>query len=387
MIPFHSGARVAALAAVALVLAACGDKGPVREPAELTRIDQPEVKPRVLWDRSPSAGAGELQAQLRLAVEPDLVVTADVEGEVHALDPATGRERWRAETDARVIAGPSVTGSLVLLGTLDAEVIALKRADGTPAWRVPVSSEVLAAPVGEGNVIVVRCGDGKVFGLSAETGARVWSFDRAVPPLTLRGLSAPLIYGNMVYVGLDNGRAVALRLDNGEVLWEQVVAAPSGRSELERIVDVDANLLITDSGVYAVSFGGELAAVGVEDGRVAWRRPVKSYSGMTLVGTTVVVSDEEGLVWALDATTGAAAWKQEGLKYRKLSPPATVGEHIVVADFEGYLHWLSPKDGRIVGRVRAVDEPVTAQLVARDQVVYVLAADGDVAAVEAQGVN
>ena len=375
------------LMVAAALLAACGSDGPVREPAELSRVEAPQIKARVRWDRSPGAGEGELTSRLRLAVEPDLIVTADFEGDVYALEPSRGKRLWSASTDARLIAGPAVNGSLVLLGTLDAEVIALKREDGTVAWRVPVSSEVLAPPVRDGSVVVVRCGDGKVFGLSADSGARLWSFDRAVPALTLRGLSAPLIHAGVVYLGLDNGRAAALKLENGEVLWEQVVTAPSGRSELERIVDVDGDLLVTSAGVYAVSFGGELAAIGLEEGRVAWRRPIKSHTGVALAGDRLVVSDEDGFVWALDAQTGASVWKQEALKYRRLSAPVALGPYIVVADFEGYLHWLAPEDGRIVGRAHPVDDPVTATMIVRDDVLYVLDRDGDVAAIEAHAVN
>ncbi|HUR41747.1 MAG TPA: outer membrane protein assembly factor BamB [Verrucomicrobiae bacterium] len=378
------GVPVLLLATLAL---GCSDKGPIREPAELVKVESPALKPRVLWDESPGNGNDELHTRLRLAVESDVAVTADVEGNVYALSPRDGKKLWAAETKARVIAGPFVAADLVLVGTLDAEVIALKRADGSLVWRAPVSSEVMAPPVSDGRIVVVRCGDGKIFGLNAGSGARIWSFDRAVPPLTLRGLSAPLLSGGAVYVGLDNGRIVALRLDTGETLWEEVVAAPAGRSELERIVDVDADPIVTNDGVYAVSFGGELAAISLEDGRVAWRRPVKSYSGVAIAGTLISVTDEDGVVWGLDAQSGAAAWKQEGLKYRRLSPPVVVDGYIVVADFEGYVHWLASQDGRIVARVRAVDDPVSAPMVSHDDLLYVLADDGEIAAVGVQATD
>ena len=379
--------RLTLLAALPLALLACSSKGPVRDPAELTKIESPEFKPRVVWDEAPGDGDDGLHARLGLAVEPDVLVTADVDGEVFALNPKDGHRLWKAKTQARIISGPTVSGAIVLVGTLDAQVIALKRSDGTEAWRADVSSEVLAAPAGDGPIIVVRCGDGKVFGLSAETGVRKWSFERTVPPLTLRGMSAPLVNGNDVYIGLDNGHLAALRLDTGEVLWEQVVSAPSGRSELERIVDVDADPILAADGAYAVSFGGDLAAVGLADGRVAWRRPIKSYSGVALLGNVLVATDEDGLVWALDAQTGAASWKQEALKYRKLSPPIAVGDYIVVADYEGYLHWLSPQDGKIVARVRAVRKQVSASMVEKDGLLYVLDRGGRVAAVESPAVN
>jgi outer membrane protein assembly factor BamB len=369
------------LLCVSALLLACNDKGPLRDPMDLTKIDSPAVKPRVVWDASPGSGSDELHTRLRLAVETDVVVTADIGGDVYALNPQDGRRLWSAETKARLVAGPTVSGALVFIGTLDAEVIALKRSDGSAAWRAAVSSEVMAPPVSDGRTVIVRCGDGKVFGLNADTGERKWSFDRAVPPLTLRGLSAPLLNGGIAYIGLDNGRLVALRIDTGDVLWEEVVAAPSGRTELERIVDVDADPLVTPAGIFAVSFGGELAAIGLTDGRVAWRRPIKSYSGVALAGTVLAVTDEDGVVWALDAQSGAAAWKQEALKFRRLSPPLVVGEYIVVADYEGYVHWLAPQDGRIVGRVRAVGEGVTAPPVEHDGRVYLLGDNGDVASI------
>lgn len=373
--------RRVALTLLAALLAACSSKGPVREPAELQKIKDPAFKPKVVWDRSPGDGDEELHLRLQLAVEPDLLVTADLDGDVIAVSPEKGKRLWKTDTGARLSAGPTVSGSLVLVGTLDAEVIALKRADGSEAWRAKVSGEVLAPVAGEGRVLVVRCGDGKIYGLLAETGERVWSFDRAVPPLTLRGMSSPLVQGNLVFIGLDSGRAVALKADTGDVVWEQLVSAPEGRTELERIVDVDANLLVLDDGVYAVSFGGDLAAVSLEDGRVAWRRPVKSFSGIALSGKRLIVTDEEGLVWALDAETGAAAWKQEGFKYRRLSPPAVVGGYVAVADLEGYVHFLSPEDGTVVARVHAVDAPVIAPMVAVDKRLYVLDRSGEIAAI------
>ena len=376
--------RVTALfLASAVLLAACSSKGPVREPADLQKIESPAFKPKVLWDESPGNGSGGQQSGLRLAVEPDVLLTADMSGDVYALEPKTGRKLWHAKTGARVASGPSVSGDLVLLGTLDAEVIALKRADGSQVWRAKVSSEVLAPPVGSGNILVARCGDGKLFGLSASTGARVWSFDRAVPPLTLRGVSAPLIEGNTVFVGLDNGHAVALKLDSGDVLWEEVVSAPSGRSELERIVDVDADLVIANDGVYAVSFGGELAAVSLADRRVAWRRPIKSYSGIAVSGKALIVSAEDGVVWAVDAQSGATLWKQEALKYRSLSAPAVVNGNVVVADFEGYVHWLSTEDGGIVARIRPVKHRVSAAPILFEDQLYVLDTSGDIAAIDA----
>jgi outer membrane protein assembly factor BamB len=129
-----------------------------------------------------------------------------------------------------------------------------------------------------------------------------------------------------------------------------------------------------------VTYGGDLVLIDPATGDSRWRRSIKSYSGMALGGDKLFVTDAEGTVWALDAETGAAAWKQEGLKYRRLSPPGYYKGYVVVADFEGYLHWLSPSDGSLVARTRLGSGPVIAPPVAAEDLLYVMTAAGKLAA-------
>lgn len=366
---------------LAVSAAACSSKGKVREPAKLTDIANPAIKPESAWSHSAGKGSGGEFDGLRLALEADALFAADSGGRVYAFDPKSGNRLWEANTQSRVISGPGVSGDLVLVGTLDAEVIALARADGKEKWRRSVSSEVMSAPVGNGNVVVARSGDGRVYGLTATKGDRLWLQDRSVPNLTLRGMSTPLVAGNRVYIGFDNGRLAAMKLGDGTPEWEQVVAVPSGRTELERLTDVDASLMDNGKDVFAASFGGEVACLDGDTGQVLWRRSIKSYTGFAEAGDNVVVTDETGVVWALDARTGAAVWKQEGLLNRRLSPPAAFKDWIVLGDFEGYLHWLDPKDGHLVARTRAGGDPIRAQLVASEDLLYVLNSSGRITAV------
>src|SRR5690606_29964714 len=127
-------------------------------------------------------------------------------------------------------------------GSLDGEVVALDLDSGAERWRGKVSSEVLAQPAIARGVVVVRSYDGRLFGLDATTGERRWLYDRGMPSLTLRGNSTPVIAGGTVYAGYDDGRVVALRLEDGAVAWEQVVAIGEGRTELDRMVDIDGRL-------------------------------------------------------------------------------------------------------------------------------------------------
>lgn len=368
--------RLTVIVLLAVAAAACSSKVKVREPTPLVDIEKPSVRVATLWSERIGKGAAGRPLGLRPLLETDALFVAEVGGLVLALDPATGRERWRANLKTRVSAGPSVVGDLVLVGTLDAEVIALKRADGTPVWREQLSSEVLAPPAGEGNVVVARAVDGRTYGLSAADGKRLWSFDRTVPSLTLRGLSAPLIDGNRVLLGMDNGRLAAVNLADGAPLWEQPISVPSGRTELERLADIDAQLVDTLSGVLVASYGGDVTLIDAADGESRWRRAIKSGAGLVEGGSNVYVSDADGVLWALDAASGAAVWKSEALQYRRLSPPAFFKGYAVVADYQGYLHFFNAADGSLAGRTRVGRDPVLSAMVATDTTLYVLNVEG-----------
>ncbi|MBL6751314.1 MAG: outer membrane protein assembly factor BamB [Nevskia sp.] len=374
---------VVAVAAVAL-LGACSSKGKAKEPAKLVKIENRLVRPHEVWSRRIGDGGGKYYSGLRVAVADDALFAGALNGRVYALDPKNGHTIWRARTKARVISGPTLDDALVLVGTLDGEVIALKRADGSQVWRGQAPSEALAPPVGSGDTVVAKAVDGRVYGLDAASGSHKWTFDRNEPNLSLRGLSPPLILGERVYVGMDNGKLAQLGLADGQAVWEQTITVPTGRSDVDRMTDIDADLLPSGDGLYVVTFGGDLTLIDLASGNARWRRSVRSYSGMALGGDKLFVSDDAGTVWAFDAASGAVAWKQPGFKNRRLSPPAVFQGFVVVGDFDGHLHWLSTEDGKVVGRNRVGSDPITAAPIVAGDLMYVMNSRGLLEAFEAR---
>ena len=371
------GMRLAlAVALSAVALMGCSSKGKTREPAKLVSIKNEQALPNDVWSRDIGGGSEGYYSGFRLTLDEDALFAASLDGKVYALNPKTGEVIWRARTKARVISGPGVSGDLVLVGTLDGEIIALKRADGKEVWRAKAPSEALGPPVGSGDIVVAKSADGREYGLDATTGERKWSFDRYEPSLALRGVSAPLIVGNRVYTGLDNGKLAVLNLGDGTPIWEQTISIATGRSVLDQLTDIDADLLPGTDGLYVVTYGGDLALIDYNTGDSRWRRGVKSYSGMALGGDKLFVTDDDGTVWALDAASGAAAWKQQDLKFRRLSPPAYFKGYVVVGDYKGYLHWLSPTDGKIIGRTRLGGNPIVTPLVSSGDLLYVMDMSG-----------
>lgn len=313
------------------------------------------------------------------AVDGGRVYAADLEGEVEAIDAASGDVIWSVDLDVPASGGPGVGEGLVLVGTGNGEVLALAAADGALVWRTRVSSEVLAPPLAARGIVVVRTGDGKIVGLSVGDGSRLWVYDRTVPALTLRGTSTPALVGDGVVAGFDSGRLVALTIADGQAAWEATVAVPRGRSELERMVDIDADPLVVGNVVYTVTYQGQLAALDLASGSVLWRREMSAHSGFAADDANLYLTDATSHVWAMERTSGASVWRQTRLERRDLTAPAVIGRHLAVADFEGWVHWLRAEDGEIVARVD-VGDAVIARPVASDGVLFVYERDGTLTA-------
>jgi len=379
-------------ALLALALAGCGGGDftswlgsySKEKPAELVPLTN-AIAVSTIWSTDVGAGNDGRGVSLRPRVDGAVVYAADVKGRVSALDAATGREIWKVDVDDEISGGPGSGEGLVLVGTVDGDVIALDAATGARRWTSRVTSEVLSAPAAAQGVVVVHSLDGRVTGLDAADGKQRWRYERLSSGLGLRGSSSPVISGGKAICGLAGGKLVALELATGFAVWETTITLPAGRTELERVVDILGDPLLLAGQVFVGTYQGEVAALYESNGQVAWRRKVSSYSALASDGSLLFVSDDQSLVWAVDSRDGAALWKQDALRGRKLSAPAAFGGWVVVGDFEGHLHWLSPQDGQLVGRTRVGSAPITAQPEAVNGTLYVLGDDGDLAALRLAG--
>jgi outer membrane protein assembly factor BamB len=354
----------------------------------------PTANVQKLWDTHADRGAGNSGAMSAPAYADGKLYVAGVDGSIAALDAGNGRTVWsknlgqrhgfilhHGENSVRWASGAAVADGLLVVGSLEGEVLALDAGTGADRWHAQVSSEVVAAPAIANGIVVVRSNDGRLYGFNAADGSRRWVYDRAnVPALSLRGNAAPYIADGVVYAGEDNGKVVALRLDDGNVLWEQTLATGEGRTELERLQDVDGGIAVADGVVYAGAYHGMVAALIAESGRPLWTHPLSGYTGVALAATQIYAIDADSSVWALDLRTGASDWKQDGLKYRWLSEPSAMGDYVVVGDLDGYVHWLAASDGKFAARVRLSKDPIRSAPLVVGDTVFVEDVDGVVGA-------
>ena len=388
--------RVATVAMLGMALSGCSTvKGwfagkdaeakKLQEPVELVKFDA-TVKVDKLWTVNLGKGEERIGVRQGPAVADGRVFAAAITGGVHAIDLQTGKKVWTYEPakekkkpKLRLSGGPGVGEGLVVIGTLDGQVIALDAADGTEKWRAKVPGEVISAPaVGQG-MVFVRSNDGRITSFDATNGTQRWFNPRELPMLTVRG-NAPVVQGpGVVFVGNDDGTLAALGAADGRTLWDQVVGNPEGRTELDRMADVDGAPVLEGSTLYASSFKNQTIAIEGPTGRPLWTRDHGGAGGVTLSSSYVIVTDNQGGVFGLDKQSGAASWSQTGLARRQLTGPALQGDYVVVGDFDGYVHWLQQSDGAMAARAKT-GGTVKAQPIVADGVLLVQNIEGKLTA-------
>ncbi|MEN9849170.1 MAG: hypothetical protein RL368_1910 [Pseudomonadota bacterium] len=347
-------------------------------PAPLVEFN-PSSTVEKLWSLNVGASNDKLYVKLQPAVDEKRVYAVSVKGQVHALKLNNGEKIWEQNLTLPISAGVSVGENLVIVGTSTGVLVALAAKDGAEKWRVALTSEILALPRINRGLVLVRTGDGKLWGLDAGNGKKLWSVERPVPALSLRGTSAPATVSDVVVAAFDNGTVADFQASTGKQGWDIRTAIPKGRSELERMVDIDADPVIFEDSVYIVGFQGKMVAVDIRSGKPRWGKDMSSFAGLAVDNEAVYVSDAQSYVWALDRQTGSSLWKQVKLQYRAVTAPALTEKYLVVADKEGYVHWLNRQTGDFTNRVKIADK-LLSPLVVSNNILLVQAENGELSA-------
>jgi len=365
--------------AAALAVVGCSREKDIEPPAELVDFDATRRIERV-WSASVGGDAEVQRLGLGLGVNSTHVFAAGRGGDVASFAIDTGKQAWRTETRASLSGGTGAGDALVAVGSTDGDVIALDAKTGAERWRVRVGGEVLSAPAITDSIVVVRTVDGRLRGLSTDDGREVWLHEQQVPRLSLRGASRPVISGDLVICGFDNGKVVAVTLADGALVWETPVTPPRGRTELERLVDIDSAVVVAGNDVFTAGFQGRVAMLARDTGQIWWSREASSHRGVGLDDNAVYLSSSEGEVVALRRTTGVELWRQNAFARRGLSAPAATENGVLVGDFQGYVHVLDKASGALAARLPGLDARISQKPLVVGDLAIVITDRGRIAA-------
>lgn len=320
------------------------------KPRELKTIE-PKIKVSQNW----SAAVGKPRKtteylKLKPVIKRNIVYTADVAGLVQAVDKKTGKLEWSNDLHQGIVSGPKVANGYVALGTSTSSLVLLSQTDGKTLWEAKVSSEILSLPAIAQNKVVAKTIDGKVFAFDVANGKVIWTAEHGSPSLVLKASSSPVIVGNLVLIGFSDGKLDAYEIENGQLVWQRSIAYASGSSDVERLIDIDADPIVKDNVAYLGSYQGYIGALSLTDGQFLWRKAGSVYKNMMLHKDSLYLTDSNDVIWSLDSHSGKVNWKQTSLKARGLTEPVLVGNDLTVGDKSGLLHFIDSQNGELIGR-------------------------------------
>ncbi len=357
-----------------LLQQACTDKDNSEPPAPLTKIDAP-LYLVVDWRTDTGAGIENASYNMQPLLIQDQIFSIDTEGAVQSINAKNGRVTWYAFTRLQAITGLSGQDGVLIASSRNGDLNAYDILENNlrQRWSIRLNGEIRAVPVISDAQVFVRTVDGKLSALSMLDGSIQWTISRRVPAMSLTGNRRPLVQGDLVIAGFDDGKITAFSRSDGQTVWNTTVSNPAGRTEIERLVDLDGQFILKDGIIYISSYQGRLAAIQAIDGNVLWSRKFSSYQSIVADEEALYLSNDSSHIWSIDRRTGSAFWKQEVLHARKITAPLLIDNNmLVVADLEGYVHWFDKSDGSLLGRVRPSEARHIAQpLVWQDRVLVI----------------
>ena len=374
--------KVFIVLASCIALSACSlfsDKDEELEPVKLTKI-KTTLKVKRLWTAKLGGSAEFLRVALQPAGDGNRIYASSQDGQVSAFDPVSGKRIWRTELDLEISAGPGVGDNLVVIASKGGIVIALDAATGTERWRSNVGGESLSRPLIANDAVVIQTVDNRMRALQAFDGSERWVILQSMPALTMRGSSSPVMSGANVVAGFDNGRVVAVDLESGDVTWESLLAPPTGRSDLDRLSDIDGAMVVVGQDIYASGYQGRVGSIAAESGQLLWSVEVSSYAGVAVDWTSLYTTQDTGVVIAMARRNGAETWRQESLLRREPTVPVPFHTTVAVGDLEGYLHFFNNLDGEPVARLKLGSRAISSNPVVVADRLYVQSDDGSIAA-------
>ena len=388
----HNGLKTLLLLVAAAVMGqGCSSETDVVKMAPVPQVES-RFEPEVLWSHSVGSGVGKFYSQLSPVVADSMVFAASRDGDVEAFDKVSGESKWAIDLgdqpensdkrSTRLSGGITAFYGKLFLGSENGYVYAIDQADGKLLWSQAVQGEVIAAPAADAGKVVAVTSSGKLVTMDAETGKVIWSSADDQPNLTLRGQSTPVIAAGGVIYGRADGKVGVVLLDSGMLANIARVAAPHGTTELDRMVDVDAQPIVDGDEIFSVAYNGQLVARKLMTGEEIWKRKYSSFENMGITGSDLLLTDAKGHVYAVDRSNGAEKWSNTDLSYRNVTAPLGFGDYVLVGDGEGYLYWLDNNSGRIVAMQELDSKGLYTAPVADGDVAYVLTRSGDLLAIK-----
>ncbi len=352
--------------------------------------------PTKIWSRSIGDGSGGRKQLTTPPVAADgFIFAIDVDAKVTALNAATGSVAWSRQIKVEKQSNsPSFGGGVgyaagkVFAATGYGIAAAFDAQSGQELWRVNIGVPLRGAPAVVDNRVFYNTFDNQLFALNAADGVELWNHSGIIESAGLLGVSTPAVASGVVVAGFSSGELFALAVENGRVAWSDTLTRTGRMTPLSTLADIDGNPVIDRGMVFAVSHAGRMVAIDLRTGERLWERNLGSVHTPWVAGDFIYAVTMDNEVVCLTRREGHVQWVTQLQRYKDQKDrkgrvfwggPVLAGDRLVVTSTNGYALSLSPYNGHILSGIKLSDKAFLAPIVA-NETLYVLTDDGDVTA-------
>lgn len=372
------------------VLTASCSKSNVPPPTPLAEKPPRETFVKVIWKRKTGNGNGGLaNYNVAPAYANDTVFVPNQNGMAYALAITNGKIIWKNDTGTNLSVQPNTIANAVIFGSIKGTLTAIDDKDGQTLWRTDAPSSIFSQPTIYDNSIYLQTHDGSVSAFDARNGSKEWSVANNIPEITLPSNSSPIILNNTVMIGNAFGAVLGFTIKSGDRTINIPIAISHGSSPADKMVDITANPMLYDHYLIFAAYQGAIVALDKDSGKMLWAKKASIINNMAINNGVIFTTQDDSELKAYDIQTGDTVWTQDTLKWRKITSPIYYKGLIVVADYQGYLHFFNSLNGEYLGRYKLTpksdifDYGISGQLVPTEKGIIIEADNGTTYLVDA----
>ncbi|HPF78345.1 MAG TPA: PQQ-binding-like beta-propeller repeat protein [Alphaproteobacteria bacterium] len=348
-----------------------------------------------IWSADIGAGSSDrLPLNARPVVAAGKVFTIDTKSNVRAFHNQTGKMLWETNVRHQIEKDPVISGGLSYAGNVlyvtsgYNEVLALNPDTGEIYWRTQISAGSRAAPTVYNGRVFVTGLNNNAMALNAKDGKILWEYEGVGETTGLLGAASPAADEDIVVPVFTSGDIAALHVENGSVAWSDSLANSLRLGGMAGLSDIRGLPVMKNGLVIAVSFGGKMAAFDKRNGTLIWQREVSSSETPWVAGNTVYVLSSDYKLMALGLTDGDILWIHDVPKYKNpesrkgllaWTGPIMVNGRLLLAGTDGEIAEFNPKDGNQMNSW-SVKKTIRITPIVADGTMYLISEDGSLLA-------
>lgn len=348
-----------------------------------------------VWNSGIGQGS---RKNLPLTAQPIVVgqsiFTLDTDAKLSSFSTQDGKKRWSVdvsdeeEDDPVISGGISSDGGIVYVTAGYDEILAVDGQKGDIKWRAKISAPSRAAPTIVGGRVFVTTMSNTILALDAANGAVLWEFSGLGQSTGLVGAASPAATSDMVVPAFSSGEVYAIRSGNGSVAWSDNLASSVRLGGMSALSDIRGLPIIDGNVVYAISFGGKVAAIDLMTGARIWQRDISGAKTPWISGSRLYLISSEGQIVSLDKAKGTVIWVSQLARFKNKekregqifwSGPLMAGGRLMAFSTDGRVAEINPAQGTLIREWNSGEDIRISPIIAGGTL-YILSDDGDLTA-------